>query len=173
MFLLNVLNAENKPPTLQHVQQIQNSIDQPKKICAHIFQFVLHIINHHSIRSSDYQQPIEQRICSTEDLLITTHTNDQHVISANLLIHQSSQRPGLQHRDSNDQPDVATNLFVPQSTERAVHHHQETNNQPNVAAIFEIPQSFEPAGDHHQGYSYYRHERVARRSSQFVNSSEL
>ncbi|KAF5812611.1 hypothetical protein HanRHA438_Chr03g0099471 [Helianthus annuus] len=129
------------------------SINQ-KKICAHIFQFVLHIINHHSIRSSDYQQPIEQRICSTEDLLITTH--DQHVISANLLIHQSSQRPGLQHQDSNDQPDVATNLFVPQSTERAVDHHQEdtllteTNDQPNVAAVFEIPHSSEPAGDHYQ-----------------------
>ncbi|MFS7933359.1 hypothetical protein Hanom_Chr04g00378801 [Helianthus anomalus] len=112
--------------------KFKNSIDQPKKkICAHIFQFVLHIINHYSLCSSDYQQPIEQRICSVEDLLITTHTNDQHVISANLLIHQSSQRPGLQHQEDT--------LLT------------ETNDQPNVAAIFEIPQSSEPARDHHQG----------------------
>ncbi|KAJ0915130.1 hypothetical protein HanPSC8_Chr06g0246421 [Helianthus annuus] len=56
--------------------------------------------------------------------------NDQHVISANLLIHQSSQRPGLQHQEDT--------LLT------------ETDDQPNVAAIFEIPQSSEPVGDHHQ-----------------------
>ncbi|KAF5767526.1 hypothetical protein HanXRQr2_Chr14g0625331 [Helianthus annuus] len=48
-----------------------------------------------------------------------TQTNDQHVVSANLLIHQNSERTGQQQQDTNRQPDVATNLLIPQSTERA------------------------------------------------------
>ncbi|KAJ0765982.1 hypothetical protein HanPI659440_Chr08g0310081 [Helianthus annuus] len=103
--------------TSQTNSKFNRSTPKKKKICFHIFQFVLYIINHHSLRSSDYQQAIEQRICSTENLLIMTHTNGQHVVSAKLLIHQSSERPGEQHRDTNDQPDVATNLLLPQSTE--------------------------------------------------------
>ncbi|MFS7928923.1 hypothetical protein Hanom_Chr04g00326491 [Helianthus anomalus] len=115
----------------------------------HIFQFVLQIINHHSLGSSDHQQAIEQRICSTEDLLIMTHTNDQHVASTNLLMHQNSERTGQQQQDSNRRLDVATNLLIPRSTERAPEGTlwMDTNDPPEVAAKMLIAQSSERAGD--------------------------
>ncbi|MFS7949534.1 hypothetical protein Hanom_Chr06g00572691 [Helianthus anomalus] len=53
-----------------------------------------------------------------------TQTNDHHVFSANLLIHQNSERTGQQQQDTNRQPDVATNLLIPQRTERAPGHLQ-------------------------------------------------
>ncbi|XP_022003594.1 protein FAR1-RELATED SEQUENCE 5-like [Helianthus annuus] len=85
-----------------------------------------------------------------------THSTDQNIISANLLIHETAQRPGEQHHDTNDHLDVRANLLVPRSNDQAVDRHEEgthmseTIDQPNVAAKLLIPQSAEPEADNHQ-----------------------
>ncbi|KAJ0463021.1 hypothetical protein HanRHA438_Chr14g0634861 [Helianthus annuus] len=85
-----------------------------------------------------------------------THSTDQNIISANLLIHETAQRPGEQHHDTNDHLDARANLLVPRSNDQAVDRHEEgtrmseTIDQPNIAAKLLIPQSAEPEEDNHQ-----------------------
>ncbi|XP_021991431.1 protein FAR1-RELATED SEQUENCE 5-like [Helianthus annuus] len=85
-----------------------------------------------------------------------THSTDQNIISANLLIHETAQRPGEQHHDKNDHIDAQANLLVPRSNDQAADRHEEgtrmseTIDQPNVADKLLIPQSAEPEPDNHQ-----------------------